>query len=118
MKFTTVAKLPLLAALLALPLAAAGAEQAAAPAAAAPAAAAVPAANAEKPATDKPATDAALADVSKKKPNKDCPISATRIRVKGCDGPEPYRKYSRDDMTNTGEIDMAEALRQLDPIFR
>ena len=107
-KLSTVTALPLLAGLLALPLSAAAAD------AAAPAAAASPAA--DKPAADKPVADAS--DASLKKVNKDCPTGATRIRRQGCDGPVPYRRFSKEEIDTTGRLDMAEALRQLDPIFQ
>jgi hypothetical protein len=40
-------------------------------------------------------------------------------RASGCPGASQMtRSYSKRDIETTGEIDMAEALRKIDPIFR
>jgi hypothetical protein len=50
-----------------------------------------------------------------------CPeVSGSRIRPRienDCKGAKPFRSYSQEDLQRTGEIDINEALRKLDPIF-
>jgi hypothetical protein len=47
------------------------------------------------------------------------PGSHIRPRIEnGCEAPKPFRSYTQEDLQRTGEIDLNEALRKLDPIFR
>lgn len=72
--------------------------------------------------TAKPAEQEQATEAAPVKKAKACPASAaTRIKAKpeeGCAGPKPFRSYSAEDLQTTGKIDVAEALRELDPIFR
>lgn len=50
-------------------------------------------------------------------------VTGSRIKPRDasrCDksSSQPWRSYSADELQQTGEIDMAEALRKLDPAFR
>jgi hypothetical protein len=70
-----------------------------------PAAAQKPAATqATKPATRAPA---------------ECPGTGSRIHQKAphCTGAAPMRSYSQQDLESTGETDLGQALKKLDPIF-
>jgi hypothetical protein len=85
-----------------------------------------PAAPKETPAA-KPATEAtaatATADATAKTPlKKPCDqVSGTRIRPgsdRDCETSfGPNRKFTKEDIERTGQIDLAQALRMLDPIF-
>jgi hypothetical protein len=47
-------------------------------------------------------------------------ISGSHIRPRlenGCEAPKPFRSYTQEDLQRTGETDLNEALRKLDPIF-
>ncbi len=77
---------------------------------------AVPAA----PAT--PAEATASAETAKPVKVKECvPVSGTRIRpspATGCrSSVQPMRTYTQEDIQRTGQIDLNQALRMLDPIF-
>ena len=48
-------------------------------------------------------------------------VTGSRIRPKNSDCTSlgyPYRSYSAEELQGTGEIDLVEALRQIDPAFR
>ena len=48
-------------------------------------------------------------------------VTGSRIRPKTTDCTSlgyPYRSYSAEELQGTGEIDLVEALRQIDPAFR
>jgi predicted flap endonuclease-1-like 5' DNA nuclease len=83
--------------------------------------AAAPAASTE--ATAKPASTEATAAAAKPAKAKTCENSSgTRIRqdpAKGCRTPVGLlRVYTQEDLQRTGETDLNQALRMLDPIFR
>jgi hypothetical protein len=68
------------------------------------------------------ATEAASAPVAKK-PVQCETVTGSRIRAAqtatGCDTrTKPFRTYTQEDLERTGDIDLTEALRKLDPIFR
>ena len=71
--------------------------------------------------TDTPAVPAKEASVAKKA-GTPCEFrTGTRIRAgkaAGCEGAVPWRSYSKQEIDTTGYIDVAEALRHLDPIFQ
>lgn len=69
------------------------------------------------PAADAPAKDAKPA-VAAKAPEP-CKESGSRIQHKdgNCGAFGPYRSYDQKDLQNTGETNLAEALRKIDPIF-
>jgi len=61
--------------------------------------------------------------VEAKKEEAKCDTApGSRIRQKAADckksAKQPYRSYSKDELDSTGETDINEALRKLDPIFR
>lgn len=69
------------------------------------------------------AADTETASSDKPKAKAQCEsVTATRIRPSPKDGCKsaatPSRSYSREEIERTGEIDMGEALRKIDPIFR
>jgi hypothetical protein len=75
------------------------------------------------PAAEPKAPASAPASTPKAEKKDRCePVSGSRIkstRGGGCPGAgQMTRSYTRRDIEITGEIDMAEALRKLDPIFR
>ena len=76
------------------------------------AAAADEAAAAQKPTADAAAKPAAKAPA-------DCPVSGSRVRQKApnCVSAAPTRSYSQQELQTTGEMDLGQALKKLDPIF-
>jgi hypothetical protein len=68
---------------------------------------------AQKPAAVEPAKPAAKAQAY-------CGGGGTRIRQKApnCASTAPMRSYGQQDLEKTGEIDLGQALKKLDPIFR
>ena len=69
----------------------------------------------ETPAAQKPAAAAKPAD----KKAAECPSSGSHIRQKppNCTAARPMRSYDQKDLQSTGETDVGEALKKLDPIF-
>ena len=70
---------------------------------------------------DTPAVPAKEANIAKKADTQCEFRTATRIRAgkaAGCEGAVPWRSYSKQEIDTTGYIDVAEALRHLDPIFQ
>jgi hypothetical protein len=67
---------------------------------------------AQKPAAADAAKPAAKAPV-------DCPQTGTRLRHKAphCVSASPLRSYSQQELQMTGETDLGQALKKLDPIF-
>ena len=72
----------------------------------------------EAPVAQKPAAPAAAKPADKKA--AECPSSGTHIRQKApnCTTAGPMRSYDQKDLQSTGETDVGEALKKLDPIFR
>jgi hypothetical protein len=68
---------------------------------------------AQKPTVTAPAKPAAKAQTY-------CSGSGTRIRQKApnCASATPMRSYGQQDLEMTGETDLGQALKKLDPIFR
>lgn len=73
----------------------------------------------------KPAAEGASATadtpVATKKPKACEPVSGSHIRpstARNCETlAQPMRSYSAEDIQRTGEMNLAQALRKLDPIF-
>ena len=71
--------------------------------------------------TDAPAVPAKEATVAKKAGTQCEFRTGTRIRAgkaTGCESAVPWRSYTKQEIDATGYIDVAEALRHLDPIFQ
>jgi hypothetical protein len=74
--------------------------------------------------TDTSAKPAAKEKSEAKKEEAKCDVApGSRIKRSKADdckklSKQPFRSYSKDELDTTGETDMAEALRKLDPIFR
>lgn len=69
-------------------------------------------------ATPKPAALADTGDASLEKCDQ---VTGSRIRGPAranCEPLGPFRSYSAEELQSTGEMDLSEALRQLDPTFR
>ena len=71
----------------------------------------------------KPATEATAEATAKPKHAMRCDsVSGTRIQPSPKDNCKssitPYRSYSKDDIDRTGKTNLAEALRDIDPIFQ
>jgi hypothetical protein len=69
---------------------------------------------------DKPSADAAAA---KKKSTAPCDhVTGSRIRpsaARNCESSvRPFRSYSAEELQQAGEINLDEALRKIDPVFR
>lgn len=73
--------------------------------------------------TDAPKADAKEKVEVKKEEAKCDTAPGSRIRLGKAEdckklAKQPYRSYSKDELDSTGETDINEALRKLDPIFR
>jgi hypothetical protein len=82
-----------------------------------------PAFGAEEKAAAAAPTTTTSADAKPKPLIKQCPaVSGSHIRPRKENDCKtnvgPLRSYSQEDLQRTGEIDVADALRKLDPIFR
>jgi hypothetical protein len=55
-----------------------------------------------------------------KKPAPCEKVTGSRVRPssRDCASTKPFRTYTADDLERTGEMNMSDALRKLDPIFR
>lgn len=85
--------------------------------------AALAAEEAQKPAVEKAAVEKTASEKPAKPDAKECEMNTgSRIRPQKADGckpvKQPYRTYTQEELQRTGSIDLGEALRQLDPIFR
>lgn len=74
------------------------------------------------PADDAPVSQKPAADAPEKATAKapaDCPQTGTRLRHKApnCVSASPLRSYSQQELQMTGEADLGQALKKLDPIF-
>ena len=71
----------------------------------------------ETPVSPKPAADA-TAKPAARTPS-DCPVAGSRLRQKApnCVTAAPTRSYSQQELQMTGETDLGQALKKLDPIF-
>ena len=71
----------------------------------------------ETPVSPKPTADAAAKPATKAP--ADCPVSGSRLRQKApnCVSATPTRSYSQQELQTTGEMDLGQALKKLDPIF-
>jgi len=72
----------------------------------------------EPAAAQKPADSVAAKPAAK--PAADCTATGSHVRQKGpsCPGSASLRSYSQQDLQNTGETDLGQALKKLDPLFR